>query len=357
MARAQAGPHPPGRRTLRPVPVLVALLLVVAVSACGPSPSTIEADAVRIAANQRHGCAVQRDGSVGCWGDNRFGQLGDGSTDSSGSELRPVLGVEGARRIAAGVDFSCAIAAGAEVRCWGFNLVGQAGNQQTLGLAAALDAVPDLPPALDVAAGKDHACAVGADGLVRCWGANDLGQLGDGTRQQRLRPVAVRGIDDARQVAAGAGFTCALDRHGDVRCWGSNAFGQLGDGTRSDRVEPGPPSLTGVERLAAGLARTCAVRDDGSVWCWGAAGGASVEVAAAYDATPTRVPGVVDAIDVAVGETHACATAADGTVCWSGASDAERVGDAASGVGEMTVETLRWCVIVASGDVACQVLP
>src|SRR5262249_44825027 len=81
---------------------------------------------------------------------------------------------------------------------------------------------------VQLAAAKSHACALLADGPVRCWGSNYRGQLGDGTTTFRSAPVAVTGLRDVAFIAAGERHTCAARRDGSVSCWGSNDHGQLG---------------------------------------------------------------------------------------------------------------------------------
>jgi alpha-tubulin suppressor-like RCC1 family protein len=75
-----------------------------------------------------------------------------------------------------------------------------------------------------------HACALIRDGSLRCWGANQFGQLGDGTPTNRLRPIPVAGLEHTASITVGPRHTCALTSAGDLRCWGSNMAGEVGDG-------------------------------------------------------------------------------------------------------------------------------
>ncbi|MBZ0121725.1 MAG: RCC1 repeat-containing protein, partial [Sandaracinaceae bacterium] len=122
--------------------------------------------------------------------------------------------------------------------------------------------VEDTSPRL--AAGANHSCVRLPGGRVACWGANDHGQLGDGTRIDRGRPVAVPSVGGATQLAAGMQHTCALTGDGQVLCWGAGLYGQLGDGGEGEEHEASvtPARVEGIEnatQIAAGYLHTCAV--------------------------------------------------------------------------------------------------
>ncbi|MBN8614513.1 MAG: hypothetical protein J0L92_28190 [Deltaproteobacteria bacterium] len=190
-----------------------------------------------VAAGTRHLCGLLGDGTVACTGDNDRGQLGQGDMmPYAGLQIVPGLAM--VTRLAAGRDVTCALRMDGSVWCWGANELGQLGT--TDGDRAVPMAVPGLGAAasVDVARAGMHACAALRDGTLVCWGDNSSGALGDGTVMARPGLVAVPGLRDVASVACGGlgaatGFTCALMASGAVACWGADDLGQTGDGEAS----------------------------------------------------------------------------------------------------------------------------
>lgn len=156
-----------------------------------------------IAGGGAHSCAGRASSAMACWGQNFNGQLGDGNqpTDSylpvtvkkaspSGALFVPNL--LGVTAVAAGSDHSCALNAGGAVVCWGDNRFGQLGNGSTAQTQSVSgNAVSGLTNGVGVAAGWFHGCAVQAGGTVQCWGRNSSGQLGNGNTLDRNLPATV----------------------------------------------------------------------------------------------------------------------------------------------------------------------
>lgn len=121
-----------------------------------------------------------------------------------------------------------------------------------------------------LSAGETHTCAVLSDGIIKCWGNNDSGQLGNGTNTDSNVSVVVSGINNAVSVSAGFEHTCAVLSDGSIRCWGSNKWGKLGNGTHNDSNMPVVVNdINNAENVSTGKYHTCAILSDRSIRCWG----------------------------------------------------------------------------------------
>ncbi|MCW1968140.1 MAG: RCC1 repeat-containing protein, partial [Anaerolineae bacterium] len=341
------------------------------------------AQAVQVAAGKSHTCAITSAGWVMCWGDNAFGQLGDGSTVQRPTPVYVVGLSQKVLAIGAGEAHTCALTQTAEVKCWGANGAGQLGNGNTSQQLMPVGVFGLSQDISAIAVGGNHTCALSRTAGVRCWGQNTQGELGDNSLTNRLTPVSVLGLGaDIRTIATGEAHTCALTHAGGVKCWGYNGAGQVGDGSTLNRIRPvDVTGLTqGIHAIAVGGYHTCAITLNSWVKCWGYNGSGqlgdggtlnrpvAVDVAAlnqgviglaagkfhtcAFDhrssvkcwggnvwgalgdgsksdqATPTEVLGLNQSIlGLSAGESHTCAlTGNNGILCW-GANDAGQLGD------------------------------
>lgn len=170
--------------------------------------------------------------------------------------------------------------------------------------------------AREVAVGETHACAISREGEVFCWGENDQGQLGDGTKTARTRAVLVKGLErPAKAVAVGSRISCAVLDDASVRCWGRlvrRAESQL------EPVSADPTKLKDIAELALGQSHGCARTATGLVFCFGDNVHGQLGTGTTKAATePVQVPGVMSATSIAVGGETSCAAVADGKVfCW-----------------------------------------
>jgi len=285
------------------------------------------ANAVALAAGTEHSCAVLADGSARCWGAHLFAQLGNNTVASSviSPKPTPVAGGGGSilvRGIATGEGHTCVVRASSAVSCWGYNYRGQVGDGTSLNDRLTPVTINFVPNAVAVAAGDLHSCALLAGGGVRCWGANDNRQLGDGTDIDRLTPFTVSGLTNAVAIAGGYAHTCALLADGTVRCWGSNGSGQLGDGTSGNfrfRSTPFPViGITNAVAIAVGTLHSCALLVGGSVRCWGLNSSGQLGDGTRINfPSPVTVSGLANAVAIAAGSGHTCALLANGGArCW-----------------------------------------
>ena len=222
--------------------------------------SGLESGVGAVFAGGEHTCALTSGGAVLCWGYNGYGQLGDGTT---ANRLTPVAVsglASGVVAVVVGRNHTCALTSAGAVRCWGWNGNGQLGDGTPSNRSTPVEVTGLGSGVIAVAAGEQHTCAVTSGGAVQCWGRNSSGQLGDGTTTNRLTPVAVSGLGSGVVAVVGGGLhTCAVTSGGAVLCWGWNDSGQLGDGTRgTDRLTPVAVSGLGrgVIAVAAGYNHT-----------------------------------------------------------------------------------------------------
>jgi len=233
-------------------------------------PNTV----AQISAGYSHTLALTPDGTVWAWGGNGRGELGDGSETDRHTPVR-VTGLTGVIQVSAGASQSLALRSDGTVWAWGRNDVGQVGNGTISSAQDTPVQVAGLTGVTKVSAGFRFNLALRSDGTVRAWGANQLGQLGNGTTVNSSVPVKVTGLSKVTAISAGADSSLAT-RPGatttSVFAWGGNSSGQLGDGTLTNRTTPklvsgiNTPFIAGI---AAGVDYATVLGTDGSVWGWG----------------------------------------------------------------------------------------
>jgi alpha-tubulin suppressor-like RCC1 family protein len=192
------------------------------------------AGVVAVSVGLLHGCVLQTDGRVRCFGANYSGQLGGPAHGLVGAPLPAIAGLSG---VSAGGYQSCAWSARGEAWCWGSNQLGSIEWPPST-LVREPARVPALREVSWVRSGVGLTCALGMDGQLRCLGAHDAGQLGPAPRpggEATLVPVS-----RVSELVLGARHACSLRADGSVECWGGNAWGELGDGTTTPRPRARP---------------------------------------------------------------------------------------------------------------------
>ncbi len=234
----------------------------------------------RIAARTTRSMILKTDGTVWSTGDFLYGQMGNGMVGYSWVALN-LSAPTGVTQTATGGNFSLALKNDGTVWSWGLNINGQLGinstiDQSTPGMVTT--STGNLSGITQIAAGTSHSLAVKNDGTLWSWGIGSGGRLGDGTSQQRNRPVQVVTASGALTgVTAAAGgdvFSMALKSDGTVWSWGGNANGQLGIGTTTQQTQAvqvltATGALTNIVQIATGAAHAVALKSDGTVWVWG----------------------------------------------------------------------------------------
>jgi alpha-tubulin suppressor-like RCC1 family protein len=282
-------------------------------------------DIVAVSSGGAHHLALGSDGRVWAWGDNFAGQLGDGAASPMDSAVPiPVINITDAIAISAGASFSMALRSDGTVMVWGDNGVGEFG----LGTSTPVNSstplqVPGVSGIIAIAAGRWHALALRADGLVMAWGNNLNGQLGNGSIPVApftiFAPDVVSSLTGVIAIAAGTDHNLAVRDDGSVWAWGSNGSGQLGLGSSGAAVPSASRTKTVIDIVAvsASQSHSLAVRKDGTMWAWGsnsngqmgngASGGPPVS-------TPVQVQGVSGGLAVAAGQLNSVGLGDDGTV-------------------------------------------
>jgi len=300
-----------------------------------------------------HTCAVMEDGTVRCWGANNEGQLGDGNAtprteankyDFDSDVPVEVPGITNAVAMAGGIYHTVVLLDDGTVRDWGNNRFGQLGNGSTTPsftpVEVTLPSGQLLSNVVEIAAGDYHSIARLNDGTIWSWGWNQYGQLGDGTNDNRSHPVQVVGLP-AAATALTARFrgSAVILADGTMRLWGDNEGGQLGIGNGDGRYNtPQDPKITDAVALDAGDHHNMVVLANGQIWAWGRnAEGQLGNGSQDNSFAPVQVQGINNAIAVSGGDIHSYALLADGTVWGWGRNVAGELGNGQRGIYKVPV--------------------
>jgi alpha-tubulin suppressor-like RCC1 family protein len=283
-------------------------------------------DVVQVAAGRTHNLALRSDGTVTAWGDNEHGALGDGTTTGRFTPVQ-VRGLTGViTQVAAGEQFSLALRSDGTVWAWGRNDRGQLGRGTTSSGEFVPARVAVLNRVTKISAGRDFALALRSDGIVFAWGVNRFGQLGNGSMSYSpvSVPAKIPGLAQVTGISAGWDSSLATETSGisavtSVWAWGNNDDGQLGDGTLTGHATP--ERVTGVPVYVAGISAggqfAAVLGTDGSVWGWGTNALGQLDIAPTGSVV-TRPVNMIAAgsrfTQISAGAGHMLALRSDGTV-------------------------------------------
>lgn len=270
--------------------MLARVAVVFGLTACG---FTVDATGIDAGANDAH------DGAV------------DTAVDAPAD---PCFAVE----VAASGSHVCARMGNGDVWCWGHNPRGAVGiAPQASCMGVACNPMPEkvtLPPALALGLGDEHTCAATATDTY-CWGANDLGQFGNGGPADSSVPTVILLRAGATAIAGGKTHTCTL-HGGAVKCSGENTMGEVGNGSMTMATMPATTVASGMDALATGFQHACAI-SDGFLFCWGTNADQQIDTTGGTVLTPRLVVGVMMVVDASGGTKHTCAVQAGGDMrCW-----------------------------------------
>jgi alpha-tubulin suppressor-like RCC1 family protein len=267
---------------------------------------------VAVGSGNSHTCALTSAGSIKCWGNNSFGQLGNGSRTSSTVPV-DVIGLGGdAVALSVGTGHACALNRAGGVQCWGYNFAGGLGNGSFTDSDMPVGVTGLDAGVISVSAGGAFTCALTSAGSVKCWGPNGFGQLGNGSTADSAVPVDVTGLGSGVvAVSAGIFQTCAITSAGGLKCWGNNQYGGLGDGSTTNSTVPVDVTglSSGVVAVDIGQYHSCAITSTGSAKCWGINGSGGLgngnQTSSTVPVDATGLSGGVVALSI--GDFYTCA--------------------------------------------------
>ena len=296
-----------------------------------------------------HMCLIadgDTEGEVYCWGNNSFGQLGNGTGDGSlKSSAQPVkvIGALAGKKVldvSIGSNGSCAITSDG-VYCWGRNNAGQLGNNSTQPFSNVSVKVAGISTAQKISYGDNHVCAV-SSGKAYCWGWGQFGQIGNGSTgssADRRSATLVSGLIKDKvvtDVTANHANSCAI-ANGKAYCWGDGGAGSLGNGSNSSSSVPVKVSngsgtaLYGktVSQISGGFKNVCVLTTDGKAYCWGAnlgvgsLGNNSPNINY-YEAVKVQLPsGLGPATSISSSGRKSCVVMSGKSYCWGEAYDGQ----------------------------------
>jgi len=228
-----------------------------------------------ISGGNSHSLAIDESDNLWAWGNNSYGQLGDGTNTSENTPFQIKAGTK-FTTVAGGYGYSLAIDSSGGLWAWGYNIYGQLGDGTSGTANNKSTPVPIKAETrfTSVAAGYYHSLAIDWSGNLWAWGYNSYGALGDGTTTNKSTPVQIKSGTKFATVAAGNSYvyshSLAIDLSGNLWVWGDNYYGQLGDGTTTQRNSPVQiKSGTKFNVVAAGYGHSLAIDNDGNLWAWG----------------------------------------------------------------------------------------
>jgi uncharacterized repeat protein (TIGR03803 family) len=303
-----------------------------------------------------HTLAIKTDGTLWAWGYNSDGQLGQGTTGTTANSTPLQVGTLNTwSAVAAGAYHSLARRQDGTFWAFGDNLYGQIGNGSTTDATSPVQ-IATMTNCTSFTAGYYFSAAVRADGTLWTWGRNLFGQIGDGTLLNRTSPIQVGTATNWQQVRAGADHVLAVRTGGTLWAWGRNLNGQLGQGyTRTDAAGNVPVQVgvsDGWQIIAPGHAANVAMKADGTLWSWGENGSGQLGYRGHLLKPVAAQFGPV--ADAAAGDGHGAILRQDGTLWTFGNNGNGQLGNGLSDSAQRPVPSqpqpgTQWLSIATGG--------
>ena len=281
--------------------------------------STAATDWSSVSAGYMYTIALKVDGTLWAWGNNEYGQLGDGTTTNRSVPTQESTAATDWSSVSVGIGHAAALKDDGTLWAWGYNGSGQLGDGTTTHRSVPTQESTTATDWSSVSAGYMYTIALKVDGTLWAWGDNTDGQLGDGTRTNNFVPTQEStAATDWSSVSVGDYHTVAIKDDGTLWAWGDNTDGQLGDGTTNNKSVPTQESTAATDwsSVSAGGDYTEALKDDGTLWAWGYNGSGQLgDGTTTNRSVPTQESTTAtDWSSVSVGIGHAAALKDDGTL-------------------------------------------
>lgn len=305
----------------------------------------------KISAGKEHTIAIKTDGTLWAWGNNGFGQLGNGTTTNSNTPIQ-IGTANNWQSVSAGWAHTVAIKTDGTLWAWGANNYGQLGNGTTINNSAPLQ-VGTANNWQSVSAGFWHTMAIKTNGELLAWGRNASGQLGNNTTIDSNSPISIG--TNYRSVTAGAGHTIAIKTNGTLWAWGDNFWGELGNNTTTDSNTPIQiGNDNNWQSVSAGFVHTMAIKTDGTLWAWGDNGSGELGNGATTNTSnsPEQIGTANNWQSVSAGEFHTIAIQTNNSIWAWGSNGYGQLGNGTTTNNTIPIQLLgsnNWQSVSAGG--------